>query len=781
MERVYTKLLPSHLSSFALSDEISIKKNNMEQSQEKLLKHYRLNQQEYEMIKELLGYEPSRLELALFSALWSEHCSYKSSIVHLKKLFFDSDRVMSAMGENAGVIDLGQGEKVAFKIESHNHPSQITPYHGAATGVGGILRDVFVMNARPVALANYLCFGSPSVEHTEELLNEVVQGIGGYGNSIGIPTVTGQTEFHPSYSENVVVNALALGYFGPGDEIMSSKAKGPGNLLVYVGARTGRDGIHGASMASESFSVKQAEKKEDKKACVQIGDPFFGKLLMEACLEAMRKKLVVAAQDMGAAGLISSSFEMISKGALGMKLYLDKVPLRDSSMTAEEILLSESQERVLLLVQPDKYSELKEVFEKWELPVCVIGELKAESDVELFWKEKCIVQIAPQLLTEKAPRYNRPYSVWVAQHQTENASYAKCSLANKDCSDLLLSLLKDARACSREFIYKQYDQRVRANTVKDCTFPFGVIRLPDSGRALALCMGGRPHIMRMDSLEGGKDTVYEPALQLATRGFQPLALTDGLNFASPEKKEVMSSFVACVEGMAQASRSLDTPVVSGNVSFYNETKDKGISPTPATAMIGIKDSLNVPGQFTQNFHSSFIYLISAHQIFSKGMTGEFFNEDPNFHGSLNPKLCRDFIHQVLKASSLTSPLAVSVVGKFGLAYTLARMMIDRQVDLKEEVVTNGGRDCGNDSRSHGHIAGMEIETCYDLFQERLYEIVVVLKEQDTAKWEKLFSSHPNFKMEKLGVVTEKPCLCINSDIILSIVDLKKTYSSSFFT
>ena len=731
-----------------------------------LLKHYRLTPEEYQLIESFLGHIPSRLELALFSALWSEHCSYKSSAVHLKKLFFNSPRVLSALGENAGVLDLGQEEKVAFKIESHNHPSRITPYHGAATGVGGILRDVFVMNTRPIALANYLCFGMPSAEPTAELVDGVVRGIGGYGNSIGIPTVTGQTEFHYSYDENIVMNALALGYCGPRDEIMSSKAKGPGNFLVYVGASTGKDGIHGASMASESFEESQTD---DKKTCVQIGDPFYGKLLMETCLEVMKKKLVVAAQDMGAAGLISSSFEMISKGGLGMKLYLHQVPLRDSSMTAEEILLSESQERVLLLVHPDKYDELKEVCRKWELPVCVIGELTKQTNVELFWKNELLIQINPQILIEKAPRYRRPYSAWTAKHNTKTLDKTKCALPSggKNFSSALLFLLQDIRGCSRKFIYRQYDQRVGAHTVKDCSFPFGVVRLPHSGRALAICMGGRPHIMRMDSLEGGKDTVYEPALQLATRGFTSLALTDGLNFGSPEKEEVMSSFVACVEGMAMASRSLETPVVSGNVSFYNETQETSISPTPATAMVGIKDSsiVTISSEPALNENMSTVCLVSAHQIFCKGLIGEVYEQPPSFYGSLTPKVCKEFIHQVLKASSIAPPESSRLAGKFGLAYTLACMVMENSV-------------------------GMEIKTEYDPFQERLYEIIVVLKDSDLSIWQDLFSSSaiisdgeknssvPQFKMEKLGSVIEKPLLSFNN-IALPVAELKKAYESGW--
>ena len=755
-----------------------------------LLEHYRLTQEEYQLIEGFLGHVPSRLELALFSALWSEHCSYKSSAIHLKKFFFPSPVVLSASGENAGVVDLGKGEKAAFKIESHNHPSQIVPYHGAATGVGGILRDVFVMNARPIALADYLCFGSPAAESTAGLVDGVVQGIGGYGNSIGLPVITGQTEFHPSYNDNIVVNALALGYFGPTDEIMTSRARGPGNLLVYVGACTGKDGIHGASMASESFGEDEEGKKEDKKTCVQIGDPFYGKLLMEACLEVMEKKLVVAAQDMGAAGLISSSFEMISKGNLGMKLYLDRVPLRDSSMTPEEILLSESQERVLLLVRADQYNKLKEIFIKWGLQVCVIGELKKEKEVELFWRENLLVKINPEYLTEKAPRYNRPYSVWKPKYQVQNPDLTYCNLSNKrNLSDVLLSLLKDIRGNSRKFIYRQYDQRVGARTIKDCSFPFGVIRLPHSGRGLAVCMGGRPHIMRMDSLEGGRDAVYEPAVQLAARGFTPLALTDGLNFGSPEKKEVMSSFVACVEGLAEASRSLKTPVVSGNVSFYNETKGKGIGPSPATAMIGIKDSWPVPselllssnvvvspqlapgektqlapgektqlapGEKTQLASGGKIYLVSAHQIFYTGLIGELYKHPPAFQGTLESEVCKKFIYQVLKTCLDAPPVSIQFVGKFGLAYTLARMLMDSS-------------------------SGIEIKTDYDPFQERLYEIVVVLEESDVPFWNKHFSSASfPFKMEKLGCFIKEPVLSFNKNISLPISELKKAYQSTIF-
>ncbi|MEK7356615.1 MAG: AIR synthase-related protein, partial [Bdellovibrionota bacterium] len=357
-------------------------KNMTEEEFKAKLKTYRLNEVEYGKIYELLGRDPRPVEWALFSALWSEHCSYKSSKIHLKKLFNKSSRVVESFGENAGVVDLGGGERVAFKIESHNHPSFIEPYQGAATGVGGILRDIFTMGARPVALADYLCFGRPTAPRMSQLVDGVVRGIGGYGNCVGVPTITGQTEFHESYDNNILVNAMAVGLFRPGEKVYLSKAKGAGNWIVYVGAKTGRDGVHGASMASESFEADSASKRPT----VQIGDPFFEKLLIESCLEVMKEDLVVAIQDMGAAGLTSSSFEMASKGGVGFRIELDKVPLRDSSMSPEDILLSESQERMLLVCEPAKFERIAAIFHRWNLDAVKIGEVTTKKTVELHWK-----------------------------------------------------------------------------------------------------------------------------------------------------------------------------------------------------------------------------------------------------------------------------------------------------------------------------------------------------------------------------------------------------------
>ena len=738
-----------------------------------LLDYYRLSSEEYQVIQQRLGRTPSRLELNLFSALWNEHCSYKSSAVHLKKLHFPSDKLVAGIGENAGVVDLGEGEKVAFKVESHNHPSRITPYHGAGTGVGGILRDVFVMGARPIALANYLCFGPAAYPITAKLVDGVVRGIGDYGNCIGVPVVTGQTEFHSSYKENTVVNAAALGYFGPKDKIISSKTNQQG-LLMYVGARTGRDGIHGASMASQSLS----ENAPDVKACVQIGDPFYGKLLMEALLEATQKDLVLAAQDMGAAGLTSSSVEMAVKSKMGLLLHLDQVPLRDFTMTPEDILLSESQERTLLVVHSNNVDSIKNIFDKWNLPSQIVGQLTKETNIHLLWKEKTLAKIPTDQL--KAPQYHRPF-----YPRTQGVSLRRAPKGGLFCrapaaqmsqlckvykSDFLLSLLKDERGCSRQFIYQQYDQRVGTNTVKNCQFPLAVLRLPHSGRALGFCVGGKPHIMRLNAFEGGKDSVYEPALQLAARGFAPLALTDGLNFGSPENKTTMSAFVDCVDGLAEASRTLQTPVVSGNVSFYNETKsnanelseeEKEITGTPVVALVGLKKSLNIPANAV-NSHSNFsdrlyqtsaIYLFSAHQLCSTGLAGEMCQVKPYIEGFLQDKLCQSFIHITRQIVQQVPPQMLSVVGKFGLAYTLARIIQEGKI-------------------------GITVRTDYDPFQERLYEMVVVLDAATAAVWKEKIKNISVIKLELLGEWTAKSYLHYNK-ISLPISQLKAAYKSGW--
>ena len=629
---------------------------NQPDLQAKLAK-YRLSTAEFKRITELLGREPQGVEWALFSALWSEHCSYKSSRVHLKKFAFKSPRVLQAMGENAGVIDLGEGEKVAFKMESHNHPSYIEPYQGAATGVGGILRDIFTMGARPIALANYLCFGEPTAPRMQALVEGVVGGIAGYGNCVGVPTVTGQTEFHSSYNGNILVNALALGLVVGDEPIVTSPARGVGNLVVYVGAKTGRDGVHGASMASESFDANS----ESKRPTIQIGDPFLEKLLIESCLEVMQKNLVAAIQDMGAAGLTSSSFEMAAKGGVGLRVHLDKVPLRDSSVGPEEILLSESQERMLLICEPSNLEAVCEVFHRWGLDASVLGEVIVGPEVELFWKNEMICKIDPSLLTDNAPVYERPYEAWQSRAVRELPSRAELSLKET---------LESVQGTTRRWIYQQYDQRVGAKTVRDCGDSVAVVRLPSSGRGLGLVLGCRPHVMRMDAQVGGYDAAFYPALELSAKGFEPLAMTDCLNFGNPEKTEIMSEFVASVEALAEASKIMDAPVISGNVSFYNETLNGNITSTPSTGLVGLRaDIKNIPrSQFTRVGDEILLWRLPG-----VSFAGDIKGERTAFTGGLDPQAISVWLKEVRELVMEGQVHASRVVGKFGVQYALYRM------------------------------------------------------------------------------------------------------------
>jgi phosphoribosylformylglycinamidine synthase subunit PurL len=686
-----------------------------EEKKEKL-KYYRLNEDEFSKMTQLLGREPKGIEWALFSALWSEHCSYKSSKIHLKKLFSQSPRVLQSFGENAGIVDLGQGEKIAFKMESHNHPSFIEPYQGAATGVGGILRDIFTMGARPIALANYLCFGEPEAPRMAQLVDGVVRGIGGYGNCVGVPTVTGQTHFHSSYNENILVNAMAVGYFGEKDPICLSKAKGEGNYVVYVGAKTGRDGIHGASMASESFDENSAAKRPT----VQIGDPFYEKLLIEACLEVMKKDLVVAIQDMGAAGLTSSCFEMAEKGEVGIDMDLDKVPLRDSTLTPEDILLSESQERMLLICEPKKMKEITAEFEKWGLDACVIGTVTKDQNVKLKWHGEVLTDMDPRLIVSEAPLHQRPYDAYAPQFSKKTAPPKTAGDVKATLEEIILS----EHGGSREWIYQQYDQRVGAATARDCSQPVGIVQLPESGRALGTVLGCRPHLMRQDTFWGGRDTVAHPALQLAVQGFEPLAVTDCLNFGNPEKKETMTQFVSALGGMNEVCQALTAPIISGNVSFYNETKSKNISPTPSTGLVGLRDSIeNIPqSHFTEA--GADVYTLTWSSSWTNGLLAEMRGEAPQ--GYLEPEMTgfSEFVKMVTELGQGSLLQSARVVSKFGLLYTLMRMSMQG--------------------------TGAKITTEQDPFIEPLYQIVLTTNK--SAELDKIVNGHKlaNVVLKKIG-------------------------------
>lgn len=559
------------------------------------LKLYRLTDEEYNLMKNLLGREPLPVEWPLFSALWSEHCSYKSSKIHLRKFAYRNQNTPELDGENAGVVDLGCGEKIAFKMESHNHPSFIEPVQGSATGVGGILRDIFTMGARPIMSADFLCFGEVNAPRMKYLMNGVAKGISSYGNCVGVATVTGQTNIHARYNKNILVNALNVGYFGPDQKMALSKAKGEKNLVVYVGAKTGRDGVHGASMASASFD----EDSESKKPNVQIGDPFFEKLLIEACLEVLKKDLVVAMQDMGAAGLTSSSFEMASKGQVGLSIDLKKVPLRDETMTAEDILLSESQERMLLICEPKNFEKLQTEFKKWSLDAVILGEVLKDRKVKLMWGVETLTEIDPDLIVEKAPQYNRPYTKWSYPNRVSDFSNEQLP-KSFSAMKLLEAKLNQFKLNQHHWIHNQFDQRVGARTAMACESSVAFARLDYSGRGLGLAVGCRPEVMLMDAEIGALDAVYYPSFQLAIKGAAALAVTDCLNFGNPQKNDIMSEFVASVEAIADAGKKLDAPVISGNVSFYNETLGENIISTPAIGVVALRDSVEgiIPDHFS---------------------------------------------------------------------------------------------------------------------------------------------------------------------------------------
>ena len=539
-----------------------------------------LSEDEYQRVLKALGREPNLVELGIFSVMWSEHCSYKSSRLHLKKLPTEAPWVICGPGENAGVIDIGDGQAAIFKMESHNHPSYIEPYQGAATGVGGILRDVFTMGARPIANMNALRFGRPDHPKMKHLVQGVVAGIGGYGNCVGVPTVGGETNFHKAYDGNILVNAMTVGVADT-DRIFYSAATGIGNPIVYVGSKTGRDGIHGATMASADFD----EKSEEKRPTVQVGDPFTEKLLIEACLELMATDAIVAIQDMGAAGLTSSSVEMASKGGAGIRLDMNKVPCREEAMTPYEMMLSESQERMLMVLQPGKEPMAEAIFRKWELDFAVIGEVTDTGHMVLEFDGEVVCDIPLAPLADEAPLYDRPHVPTPKPAPLANVPES----ANIGAD--LLTLIGCADLASRRWIWEQYDSQVGADTLQKSGGDAAVVRVHGTEKALAISTDCTPRYCFADPYEGGKQAVAETFRNICAVGATPLAITNCLNFANPQRPEIMGQIVGCLEGMGDACRALDYPIVSGNVSLYNESKATGggsaILPTPAIGGVGL--------------------------------------------------------------------------------------------------------------------------------------------------------------------------------------------------
>ena len=641
----------------------------------KVVEKHGLKLEEYSKIKELIKREPNLLELGIFSAMWNEHCSYKSSKIHLKNLPTKNEYVIQGPGENAGVVDIGDDDAIVFKIESHNHPSFIEPYQGAATGVGGILRDVFTMGARPIALLNSIHFGEPNHKKTRNLLQGVVSGIGDYGNCIGIPTVAGETKFNSTYNENILVNAMAVG-LAKKNKIFYSKAKGLNKSVVYVGSKTGKDGIHGASMASAEFDGDS----EEKKPTVQVGDPFTEKLLMEACLELMKDNSIISIQDMGAAGLTSSSVEMAFKGDLGMEINLDKVPCREEKMTPYEMMLSESQERMLIILEDNKEITAKKIFDKWDLDFVVIGKTTDTKKLTLIHNEIIVADLPISSLSSKAPQYKRE---WNKKKLPENIINLK-DLKKYKFEETLIKILSSCNQSNKKWITEQYDQMVMNDTVLRSGSDSAIIRIHNKNKAIAVTVDSSANYSYAHPATGGKQIICESWRNLISAGSKPIAVTNCLNFGNPENPDIMGEFAETIIGMKEACEFLNYPVVSGNVSFYNGTNKKNIKPTPVIGGVGlIKNIKNSTSQYIKK-ENSIIILIG--KTFGHLSQSVFFEEiysikngPPPVVNLVNEKNNGEIILKLIE-NNLTN--AVHDVSSGGLIIALAEMTFNSDYGLK---------------------------------------------------------------------------------------------------
>ncbi|WP_417310354.1 phosphoribosylformylglycinamidine synthase subunit PurL [Devosia sp.] len=642
-----------------------------------IVKEHGLSEAEYQVILDRMGRAPNLVELGIFSVMWSEHCSYKSSRLHLGKLPTKGAKVIQGPGENAGVVDIGDGQAAIFKMESHNHPSYIEPYQGAATGVGGILRDVFTMGARPIALMNALRFGAPDHAKTRQLVDGVVAGIGGYGNCVGVPTVGGETNFHAGYNGNILVNAMAVG-LADADKIFYARGAQPGQPIVYVGSKTGRDGIHGATMASAEFDDDSAEKRPT----VQVGDPFTEKKLIEACLELMATDAIAAIQDMGAAGLTSSSVEMADKGGIGIELDMDKVPQRETNMSTYEMMLSESQERMLVIMKPGREDVAMRIFEKWELDVAVIGQTTDSKRMVLTHKGEtvCDIPIAP--LADDAPKYDRPWFAPEVRAQIPAGDVAKPA----HMGEILLKLMGSSDMASKAWIWSQYDRHVMADTVASSQNPSdaAIVRIHGTNKGLAITTDCTPRYCQADPFEGGKQAVAEAWRNLTAAGADPIAITDCLNFGNPERREIMGQFVGCIDGMAEACRVLDFPVVSGNVSLYNETNGAAIPPTPAIGGVGLIPDLDKRGQFGGLTAGDILLLVGETKgamgasVYLKEIEGREEGGAPHVDLAVE-KANGDFVRGQIRSGRLT---ACHDLSDGGLACAAADMALASDIGIK---------------------------------------------------------------------------------------------------
>ena len=710
-----------------------------------------LSRDEFNSIQEILGRPPTYTELGIFSSMWSEHCSYKSSKKWLKTLPTSGENVIQGPGENAGVISIGDGQAAVFKIESHNHPSFIEPYQGAATGVGGILRDVFTMGARPVANLNALRFGSPANEKTKHLLSGVVAGIGGYGNCIGVPTVGGEVDFHSAYNGNNLVNAMTVG-IAQSNKIFYSAAAGSGNPVIYVGAKTGRDGIHGATMSSAEFN----EDAEEKRPTVQVGDPFTEKLLLEACLELMESDAIIAIQDMGAAGLTSSSVEMAGKGGLGMKLNLDHVPVREEGMSAYEIMLSESQERMLMILDPNTEDLAREIFNKWELDFAVIGTLNNTGHLEVLKNGISEANIPIDPMVDQSPEYDRPWSETPKQEQIRSSDYQpKGSL--KDVFEVLIGC---PDLSSRRWIWEQYDHLVMNNTIVRPGGDAAVVRVNDTDKAIAMSVDCTPRYCLADPKVGGAQAVAEAWRNITATGAQPLAITNNMNFGNPEKPEIMGQFVGCIKGMSEAALKLKFPVVSGNVSLYNETNGVAILPTPVIGGVGLLEDLGKSATIALKRHDEDIILIGScsgwlgQSIYLREIHGLEMGAPPPLDLD-EEKRNGDLVRNLIKQGTVS---ACHDISDGGLLIAIAEMAL---ASIKDAMFLGVKITNPTNIPDHAFFFGEE-QSRYILTSSDANSILEMAKRHNvTAKILGKTTKHQELTIDKIGNISLQRCFEIN--------------------
>jgi phosphoribosylformylglycinamidine synthase len=646
-----------------------------------IIKNHGIKPEEYKKIINLIGREPNFLELGIFSAMWNEHCSYKSSKKYLRNLPTKGKKVIQGPGENAGIVDIEDNDAIVFKVESHNHPSFIEPYQGAGTGVGGILRDVFTMGARPIATLNSIHFGSPSHFKTKNLLSGVVSGIGGYGNCMGIPNVGGEVKFNSSYNQNILVNAMAVGLVKK-NKIFLSKAEGINKSVIYVGSKTGRDGIHGASMASAKFE----DDADEKKPTVQVGDPFTEKLLLEACLELMKDDSIISIQDMGAAGLTSSSVEMASKGKLGIEINLEKVPCREINMTPYEIMLSESQERMLMILNSGKEKHAKKIFNKWGLDFSIIGKTTNTNNLVLNFNEKNVANLPLSSLSEDAPVYQRKWK----KNNNNNKFTPPKNIQKYKIDECLKKILESPNSSQKNWVWEQYDNTVMGDTIQKPGGDSGVIRIHGKNKGVAITIDSSSHYSNASPIDGGKQIVCEAWRNLISVGATPIAITNCLNFGNPEKEKIMGQFVETIDGISQACSYLDFPVVSGNVSFYNETNNQSIYPTPTIGGVGLIK--NLKNMKTINFKEIGSNIIIIGKTLGHLYQSEFFKEVLNFTEGPPPSINlfneKNNGLSVLDIISKNLVCSIHDISAGGLLVCLSEMCMSANIGAKIKIPRN---------------------------------------------------------------------------------------------